>query len=173
MFVIQVYYGDGKGKSTAAAGLALRAAGNRMRVMFVQFLKTESSGERAALQTLGNVTLTACPLELKFTFEMDDRERQQTGAMFRNIFERAAAMTLSERYDMIVLDEVFDVINEGMLSEAAVFEFISNAPNNIEIVMTGHNPSQRFLNAADYVTEFKKVKHPYDRGVQGRIGIEF
>lgn len=171
--MIHVYYGDGKGKTTAAVGLAVRAAGNGMKVMFLQFLKTESTGERSILHTLDRVTLTACPLELKFTNEMDEHERQQTAATYRGIFERSATITLSERYDMIVLDEVFDIIQEGMLSEAAVYEFIRNAPNNIEIVMTGHNPPQRFLDAADYVTEFKKIRHPYDRGIQARIGIEF
>ena len=171
--MIHVYYGDGKGKTTAAVGLAVRAAGNSMKVMFVQFLKTESSGERAVLHSLDRLTLTSCPTELKFTCDMDDREKQQTAMIYRGIFERSAAVTLSERYDMIVLDEVFDIINEGMLADASVFEFIRNAPNNIEIVMTGHNPPQRFIDAADYVTEFKKIKHPYDRGIQGRIGIEF
>ncbi|MEE0843215.1 MAG: cob(I)yrinic acid a,c-diamide adenosyltransferase [Ruminococcus sp.] len=171
--MIHAYYGDGKGKSTAAAGAALRAAGNRMRVMYVQFLKTENTGERLALQSIDGINLTSCPLELKFTYEMDDRERQQVSMMYRGIFERAVSITLSDRYDMIVLDEVFDVINEGMLSEGSVFEFISNAPNNIEIIMTGRKPPKRFIDAADYVTEFKKHKHPYDRGIQARKGIEY
>ena len=65
------------------------------------------------------------------------------------------------------------VINNNMISEAEVFEFITNAPVSMEIVMTGHNPSERFIEVADYVTEFKKVKHPYDKGITGRIGIEF
>ena len=171
--MIHAYYGDGKGKSTAAAGAALRAAGNRMRVMYVQFLKTENTGERLALQSIDGINLTSCPLELKFTYEMDDRERQQVSMMYRGIFERAVSITLSDRYDMIVLDEVFDVINEGMLSESSVFEFISNAQNNIEIIMTGRKPPKRFIDAADYVTEFKKHKHPYDRGIQARKGIEY
>ena len=171
--MIHVYYGDGKGKTTAAVGLAVRAAGSNMKVMFVQFLKTEFSGERHILSNLENVSLTVCPDELKFTFEMSDAERQQASALFRGIFERSAATALSERYDMIVLDEVFDIMNEGMLSEADVFEFITNAPVSIEIVMTGHDPAQRFTDAADYVTEMKKIKHPFDKGLNGRIGIEF
>ena len=171
--MIHVYYGDGKGKTTAAVGLAVRAAGSNMKVMFVQFLKTEFSGERHILSNLENVSLTACPDELKFTFDMSDAERQQASALFRRIFERSAATALSERYDMIVLDEVFDIMNEGMLSEADVFEFITNAPVSIEIVMTGHDPAQRFTDAADYVTEMKKIKHPFDKGLNGRIGIEF
>lgn len=171
--MIHVYYGDGKGKTTAAVGLAVRAAGSNMKVMFVQFLKTEFSGERHILSNLENVSLTVCPDELKFTFDMSDAERQQASALFRGIFERSAATALSERYDMIVLDEVFDIMNEGMLSEADVFEFITNAPVSIEIVMTGHDPAQRFTDAADYVTEMKKIKHPFDKGLNGRIGIEF
>ena len=171
--MIHAYYGDGKGKSTAAAGMALRAAGNHMRVMFVQFMKTENSGERVALQRFDNVTLSSCPLELKYTYNMDEHERQQVSVMFRGIFDRSVSMTLSDRYDMIILDEVFDVIHEGMLAGSDVFEFISNAPNSLEIVMTGRKPPQRFIDAADYVTEFKKIKHPFDHGVAARIGIEF
>ena len=125
------------------------------------------------LKELENVTVTSCPTELKFTVDMTDSEKQQTAVIFRGVFERSAAAALSERYDMIVLDEIFDIMNEGMLGEAQVLEFITNAPNSIEIVMTGHNPSQRFIDEADYVTEMKKIKHPYDKGLTGRIGIEF
>ena len=171
--MIHIYYGDGKGKTTAAVGLAVRAAGCGLRVLFVQFLKTDSSGERSVLGKLDNVTLTNCPLNLKFTFDMTDAEKHQTAVLYRNIFERSAATALSDRYDMIVLDEIFDVINEGMLAEAQVYEFITNAPKSIEIVMTGHNPSPRFLAAADYITEMKKHKHPFDRGMSARKGIEF
>lgn len=171
--MIHIYYGDGKGKTTAAVGLAVRAAGCGLRVLFVQFLKTDSSGERSVLGKLDNVTLTNCPLNLKFTFDMTDAEKHQTAVLYRNIFERSAATALSDRYDMIVLDEIFDVINEGMLTEAQVYEFITNAPNSIEIVMTGHNPSQRFLAEADYITEMKKHKHPFDNGMTARKGIEF
>ena len=171
--MIHVYYGDGKGKTSAAAGLAARASGSGMSVMFVQFLKTEFSGEREALRAMQNITLTTCPLDLKFTFDMTEQEKQQTAVMFRKLFDSSASTALSSRYDMIVFDEVFDVINENMLAESVVFEFIANAPKNLEIVMTGHNPPQRFINAADYVTEFKKVKHPFDKGVSARKGIEY
>ena len=165
--MIHIYYGDGKGKTTAAVGLAVRAAGSGLRVLFVQFLKTDFSGERSVLGKLDNVTLTNCPLNLKFTFDMTDAEKHRTAVLYRSIFERSAATALSDRYDMIVLDEIFDVINEGMLAE------VTNAPKSIEIVMTGHNPSPRFLAAADYITEMKKHKHPFDRGMSARKGIEF
>ncbi len=168
-----IYYGDGKGKTTAAVGLAVRAAGSKMKVLFVQFLKTEFSGERHILSHTENVTLTFCPLELKFTFDMDDKEKAQAAKIFKGIFDNAVTTALTEKYDMVVLDEVFEAINAHMLSESEVYEFITNAPSSMEIVMTGHNPPQKFMDCADYITEFKKIKHPYDRGITGRIGIEF
>ena len=168
-----IYYGDGKGKTTAAIGLAVRAAGSKMKVLFVQFLKTEFSGERHILSHTENVTLTFCPLELKFTFDMDDKEKSQAAKIFKGIFDNAVTTALTEKYDMVVLDEVFEAINAHMLSESEVYEFITNAPSSMEIVMTGHNPPQKFMDCADYITEFKKIKHPYDRGITGRIGIEF
>jgi cob(I)alamin adenosyltransferase len=171
--VKHIYYGDGKGKTTAAIGLAVRAAGSKMKVLFVQFLKTEFSGERHILSHTENVTLTFCPLELKFTFDMDDKEKAQAAKIFKGIFDNAVTTALTEKYDMVVLDEVFEAINAHMLSESEVYEFITNAPSSMEIVMTGHNPPQKFMDCADYITEFKKIKHPYDRGITGRIGIEF
>ena len=171
--LVHIYCGDGKGKTTAAIGLAVRAAGSKMKVLFVQFLKTEFSGERHILSHTENVTLTFCPLELKFTFDMDDKEKAQAAKIFKGIFDNAVTTALTEKYDMVVLDEVFEAINAHMLSESEVYEFITNAPSSMEIVMTGHNPPQKFMDCADYITEFKKIKHPYDRGITGRIGIEF
>lgn len=171
--MVHIYYGDGKGKTTAAVGLAARAAGSKMKVLFVQFLKTEFSGERHTLSHTENVTLTLCPLELKFTFDMDEKEKAQASKIFKEIFDRSVTTALTERYDVVVLDEIFDAINYGMLSEAEVYEFVTNAPVSMEIVMTGHNPPEKFLEIADYVTEMKKIKHPYDRGITGRKGVEF
>lgn len=171
--MIHIYYGDGKGKTTAAIGLAVRAAGSRMKVLFVQFLKTEFSGERHTLSHTENITLTFVPVDLKFTYEMNDAEKQKAAMMFRRIFDEAVTKLFTEKYDMIVLDEVSTAVEAGMLSEHDVYEFVSNVPKNIEVVMTGHNPSERILELADYVTEMKKIKHPFDKGVQARFGIEF
>ncbi len=171
--MIHIYYGNGKGKTTAAVGLTARAAGSNMKVLFVQFLKTEFSGERHTLYHMENVTITSCPIELKFTYQMDEKERVQSAKIFKDMFDNAVTTALMERYDVVVLDEVFDVINHEMISEAEVYEFITNAPKSMEIIMTGHNPAERFLDIADYITEFKKIRHPYDRGITGRKGIEF
>lgn len=171
--MIHIYYGDGKGKTTASIGLAVRAAGSRMKVLFVQFLKTEFSGERHTLSHTKNITLTFVPVELKFTYEMDETEKQKAAVMFRKIFDDAVTTVLTQKYDMIVLDEIFSAVEADMISEHDVYEFVSNAPKNLEVVMTGHNPPERLIELADYVTEMKKIKHPYDQGVQARFGIEF
>jgi cob(I)alamin adenosyltransferase len=171
--MIHIYYGDGKGKTTAAIGLACRAAGSRMKVLFVQFLKTEFSGERHTLSHTENISLTFCPVELKFTYEMNDSEKAKAAALFRKIFDESVTTVLTQKYDMIVLDEIFSAIEADMVSEHALYEFVSNAPKNLEVVMTGHNPPERILALADYITEMKKIRHPYDKGVQARFGIEF
>ena len=171
--MVHIYYGDGKGKTTAAIGLAVRAAGSRMKVLFVQFLKTEFSGERHTLSHTENISLTFCPLELNFTYNMDAAEKAKASVTFRKIFDDAVTTVLTEKYDMIVLDEIFSAISADMISEGAVYEFVANAPKNIEVVMTAHNPPQKIMELADYITEMKKVKHPYDKGVQARFGIEF
>lgn len=171
--MVHVYYGDGKGKSTAAIGLAVRAAGSRMKVLFVQLMKTEFSGERHTLSHTENVSLTFSPIDLKLTYDMPEDEKAKAAVTFRKIFDDSVRTVLTQKYDMIVLDEIFSAIQADMVSEGALYEFISNAPKNLEIVLTGHNPSQRILDLADYVTEMKKIKHPYETGVPARFGIEF
>ena len=136
-----LYFGDGKGKTTAAVGIAVRAAGSNLKVLFVQFLKTEFSAQAAKI--------------------------------FKGIFDHSVTLALTEKYDMVVFDEIIDAINAEMLTESEVVEFITNAPSSMEIIMTGHNPSQKMIDLCDYVTEFKKIKHPYDRGITGRIGVDF
>ncbi len=171
--MVHIYYGDGKGKTTAAIGLAVRAAGSRMKVLFVQFLKTEFSGERHTLSHTENISLTFCPIELNFTYNMSDEEKAHAAIMFRKIFDDSVTKALTQKFDMIVLDEIFSAIEAGMISEGEVHDFVSNAPKNMEIVLTGHNPSERMLDLADYITEMKKIRHPYDKGVQARFGVEF
>ncbi len=171
--MIHIYYGDGKGKTTAAIGLAARAAGSRMKVLFVQFLKTEFSGERHTLSHTENVTLSFAPVNLKFTYDMNETEKAKATQLFRKIFNESVTKVFTEKFDMIVLDEIFSAIEAEMISEHDLYEFVSNAPKNLEIVMTGHNPPKRLLDLSDYITEMKKIRHPYDKGVQARFGIEF
>lgn len=171
--MLHIYYGDGKGKTTAAVGLTVRAAGRGMKVLFVQFLKSEDSGERKVLEQIDSVTLTPCPLELDFTFNMSDSQKIHASKIFRDMFDHSVRMALLGKYNMIVMDEIFSAIESKMISESEVYEFLTNAPAKLEIVLTGHHPPEKFIQTADYVSRIVKEKHPFDKGVFARSGIEY
>lgn len=171
--MIHLYYGDGKGKTTAATGLAVRAAGTGLRVLFVQFLKSAVSGERAALKEIDNITLTPCPESVPFTFQMEPDELKRFSEEYSLLFDQAVSKESLDRYDMIVLDEVFSLIDCGMLAKDKLLSFLKNAPKHTEIVLTGHSVSSNFIGLCDYVSQIKKISHPYDKGTAARRGIEF
>lgn len=171
--MLHIYYGDGKGKTTASIGLAVRAAGRNRRVLFAQFLKCEDSGERIALANINNIELVPCPKELKFVCNMTDEEKNLCRQHCRSIFEYCVRQVLMGNYDMVVFDEMFSAIENNMLTESDLFDFLANTPKNIEIVLTGHNPGEKILSRADYITEMKKIAHPYDKGISARKGIEY
>lgn len=171
--MIHLYYGGGKGKTTAAIGLAVRAAGSGLRVLFVQFLKGSISGERAALKEIKNITLTPCPQSVPFTFQMKPDELARFTEEFNLLFEKAVSEKSLNRYDMVVLDEVFSLIDCGMLAKDKLFSFLKSAPRHTEIVLTGHEVSKDFIGLCDYASEIKKISHPYDKGMAARRGIEY
>ncbi len=171
--LIHLYCGDGKGKTTCAMGLALRAAGRGMPVVVAQFLKSEDSGERDSLRRLGGVTLLPLPKQVTFTFRMTPEERaeakEQSARRFRTAVERAEA----QRGGLLVLDEICAAISTGMLELSEVEEFLDGKPEELEVVLTGRDPAQSLLDRADYVTEMRKRKHPFDQGITAREGIEY
>lgn len=171
--MVHIYYGDGKGKTTAAVGLCVRAAGRNQKILFVQFLKPENSGERYVLAQLDHVILTPCPVQMDFTFNMTDEQKSQLSKITRNLFERATVFALTEKFNMIILDEIFSAIEAKLITESDVYSFVADAPETLEIVMTGHNPSEKFFPLADYISKIEKIKHPFDRGIGARTGIEF
>lgn len=171
--MIQIYYGDGKGKTSAAVGVAVRAAGRGMKILFVQFLKSEDSGERKILSEIEGISLSPCPVELDFTYNMTNTQKAQASKIFREMFESAVKTALVLNYNVLILDEVFSAIETGMLSESEVYNFLTDAPSKLEIVLTGRNPSKKFIDVADYVSKIVKEKHPFDSGVKARPGIEY
>ena len=167
--LLHLYTGDGKGKTTAAVGLACRAAGAGMRVLFVQFLKGRDTGELASLAKLG-----VCVLRTevkKFSPEMDARERAVCREEQGRCFAQARAAFAD--YDLVVLDEAFGAVSTGMLDAGELLACVRRRPSGTELVLTGRGAPQAFVDCADYVTEMRGVKHPYTRGVQARRGIEF
>lgn len=170
--LLHVYYGDGKGKTTAAVGLAVRCRGSGGSVLFAQFLKNGRSGELAALRELGVEAMECKPCE-KFFFSMDDTEKKQTIADQRDAFLRMAEKARSGSYNLLVLDEILDAVKLGIFSPGELLGFLRDRPESLEAALTGHEAFPELLEAADYVTEAKKVKHPYDRGIKARRGVEW
>ena len=170
--LIHLYWGDGKGKTSAALGLALRAAGAGMKVLFVQFLKDGSSPEMALLDRLGMET-ACCPNIRKFVFQMTEEERRQAGAEYSHLLSSALRRCRAVGFGLLVLDEIVPACALGLVSEEELTAFLRSKPAGLEVVLTGREPSPALLELADYSAEMKKHRHPYDRGVHARRGIEF
>lgn len=171
--LVHVYFGDGQGKTSAAVGLAVRACGGGCRVLFVQFLKNCRSGELTALRSLGgNIeTLTPRPC-VKFLFDMDEQERMRTAEDQNACFQDVKRKVQCGGYDLLVLDEAMDAVNLGILDRSEFLAFICNRPRNLEVVVTGHEVTEGLQEMVDYVSEIRKVKHPYDKGIKARAGID-
>lgn len=171
--MLHIYYGDGKGKTTCAFGLALRALGRGWPVTVVQFLKGANSGERFALAALPGATLLPLPERVTFSFRMTEEERREAQARYRAQCAQALALAQAGRGRLLILDEVCAALSAGLLPLEEVLRLLDALPPETETVLTGRNPPEALLQRADYATEFVKQKHPYDRGITAREGIEF
>lgn len=185
--MLHLYCGEGKGKTTAALGLAIRALGNGWRVIFVQFLKNVPAGEIPALEKLGATVLRG-KAGNHFFNEMTEDEKRETLLISNEHFSRAVALCRTLCADgetagsssatgqprvLLVLDEMCAAYGHSLIDRAAVDDFLRSLPAGAEIVLTGRNPPQIFLDHADYITEMKKIRHPFDAGVAARKGVEF
>ena len=172
--LIHVYYGDGKGKTTAALGLALRAAGCGKNVVIVEFIKNWSCGEHNSIPQISNIKLfRGKAASGKFIHEMTEEEKQETKASQDGNLKNALELVKAGQCDILILDEAIDAYTLGVLDTVILEEIIYNKPEKLELIITGHCPDTRLLEHADYVTEMVKHKHPYDNGVDARHGIEF
>ena len=165
--MLHLYWGNGKGKTTAAMGLALRALGHGRRVVIVQFLKDGTSGEIAPLRAAG-ATVYACP-NAKFTWLMDEADKAEA----REASARALGQALAEPFDLLVLDEACAALKSGILDEALLRRAVAFAKNGREVVLTGRDPAPWLQDAADYSTEMRAHRHPYADGVAAREGVEY
>jgi cob(I)alamin adenosyltransferase len=184
--LVQVYTGDGKGKTTTAVGLAFRAAGHGYRVCIIQFLKgAHYIGEQAAIDKNRNIKLfqfgQECPWSKDmrkgimrcgtcrycFTLHKDDIKRSMIG------FDFAKDATTSGDYDMVILDEINVAMDKKVIPTKDVLELIKNKNPNVELVLTGRGAPREIIEAADLVTEMRDVKHPIKKDVVGRKGVDF
>lgn len=168
---VQVYSGDGKGKTTAALGQALRAAGCGLKSFILQFMKDFPYGEIKSIGLLH--PWIAVEQYGNDVFVMDRRRpsADDFAAARRGLGRARAAMTSGE-YDIVILDEICVAIHYGLIEKATLLRFLQERPRNVELILTGRYCPQEVMEAADLVTEMKEVKHYYQKGVVARTGIE-
>lgn len=166
---LHLYCGDGKGKTTAAYGLALRMAGVGGRVGILQFLKNEESGERTFLKHMDGIFLLPSVEVKKFVFEMAEEEK----AALRAKQDATLCKAFDGCWDLLILDEALGALETQTLSYPLLCEQLSLRPESMEVVLTGRVAPPELMEEADYISEIIKRKHPYDNGVPARKGIEY
>ena len=171
--MIHLYCGDGKGKTTAAVGLAVRAAGSGLKVIFAQFMKGQKTGEITVLESIPSITVMRAAKSEKFTYQMTAEERTESEAENKALLDRAFAAFKDSGADLLVLDEAVSAIGSYIIDEDILQQYISEFPSDKELVITGNPPELWMIEAADYVTDMEKIKHPFDKGTDARKGIEF
>ena len=175
--LVQIYTGDGKGKTTAAFGLALRAAGQGNKVLIYQFLKPRSLdiGERFALD-LGAVRIRVEALYVEWDMAKsfkDEKQVQKAKIAISEAIERLTQTAEKRFYDVLILDEIAFCISKGLAKLGDIQNLIERKDPAVEIVMTGRDAPKELIEMADLVTEMKNIKHPFEKGIIARRGIEF
>ncbi|NLV85805.1 MAG: cob(I)yrinic acid a,c-diamide adenosyltransferase [Clostridiales bacterium] len=169
--LIHLYHGKGKGKTTAAMGLCLRALGSGKKVAVIQFLKDGSSSELKVLKALPNVEVETASKTV-FSFAMTEKDREKATNDCAELFEKARQIALNGA-QVLLLDEICAAVKKGFLDSAVVEDFLKTKPKKLEIILTGREPLDFMLEAADYITEMLCQKHPYEKGIKAREGIEY
>ena len=169
--LVQVYTGNGKGKTSAAFGAAFRAIGRGLKVHVIQFIKGGFDyGELYSVKHLPNLKLTAFG---RGRFITEAKPPKKDLQMAREGFELAKKVVNNGEYDIVVLDEINVVMHLKMISVNEVVELVKNKPRHVELILTGRNAPAQIIEIADLVTEMKEMKHPYTQGTPPRKGIEY
>lgn len=166
--LVHIYTGDGKGKTSSATGLTVRCAGYGKKIKIYQFLKATPSGELDSLKELGIDVFRINTCE-KFYYDMTEEEKSTTTKEILNSLKSL----FDDSYDLVVLDEILCTVNNKIISVDDLINIIKAKPRNTELVLTGRNMPDELLDYADYVSEIKCVKHPYNKGIDARCGIDF
>lgn len=169
MGLLHIYCGDGKGKTTAAIGLAVRAAGAGMKVCFVQLMKGRDTSELSVINHISDISVKRCDKDYGFFRNMTDNDKAEITACHNEMLKNA----FKGDYDMIILDEFNSAYHYGLLDKEFAKHLILNGREYCETVLTGRNPDEVFLKSADYVSEICCVRHPYKKGISARKGIEY
>jgi cob(I)alamin adenosyltransferase len=169
--LVVVHTGKGKGKTTAAMGMAVRCIGHGMKVGIVQFVKgVWETGERRVLERFPDLCVMRAMGE-GFTWDTQDLKRDMAAA--RRAFDAAKGMIADSSFRMVILDELSIVLRYGYLPLEEVLETLRNKPHHLHVVVTGRNAKEELIEMADLVTEMTQVKHPFRAGVKAQAGVEF
>lgn len=171
--LIHIYCGDGKGKTSAAIGLAVRAAGSGMKVLFARFLKNEQSGELKILDWIPEIEVLHLERSYGFFRTLTDQEKEEVRIMYGSLWKQIREKASGGAFDVLVIDEFMAAYQYGLIDHEEALDFLKGKPEKLEIVLTGRNPDSALVELADYVSEIRKVKHPFDRGILARPGIEY
>lgn len=171
---IQVYTGNGKGKTTAAMGLAFRAAGDGMKVHVVQFLKSWNTGELKSAEAVGdNLKIFRFETVKGFTWDLNEEQLVTLKKEVKEAYNFVKDELENRSCDILILDEVMAAMHGQFLTEEEVLHLMDIKPKDMELIMTGRNVPERIIEKADLVTEMREIKHYYSKGVNAREGIEF
>lgn len=172
--LVHMYYGDGKGKTTAAFGLALRCVGYGYKVVIAQFFKERPTGEVMAAANLPEITvLRAQPLSSKFTWQLTEEELEQLRENCAELFARTLESLSAGDVRLLILDECLDACAHDYLDMDALIGFLENKSPELEVCITGHSLPAELAPYADYISKVVKERHPFDEGITGRKSIEF
>ena len=172
--LVHIYTGEGKGKTTAAVGLGIRACGRGKKVLLVQFLKGSETGEMFIIEKLKPDFELYRHKEIgKFSWNMTQDELHAMKNDIEHLFQYAVSEALNRKRDMVILDEIMASITTGFIELEDVMDFVKNKPVGLELVLTGRNAPRELMELADYVSEIKAVKHPLMMGISAREGVEF
>ncbi|MEQ8191309.1 MAG: cob(I)yrinic acid a,c-diamide adenosyltransferase [Candidatus Eremiobacterota bacterium] len=171
--LVQIYTGDGKGKTTAALGQALRAAGHGFNVRFIQFLKCLDSGELHSAEKLHpSFIIYRFESQKKFFWTMNDEEKKELKKEISLAMDFARKTIINEECNILVMDEILGALHNKLVSMEEIKELIERKPYHMELILTGRNAPEELVSMADLVTEMKKIKHPMDNNIASREGIE-
>ena len=176
--LVQVYTGNGKGKTTAAWGQAMRASGQGLKVAIIQFFKGKGSGsprpswrgggEAKMARKLKLDLYSFCPVHPFFGGKREELKKECKEAM-----ASAKKLIKSKKYDLIILDEINIAMHDRLIAVNGILDLIKKKPKGMELILTGRSAPKKIMDAADLVTEMREIKHPYQKGIKGRRGIEY
>lgn len=173
MGLLHVYMGEGKGKTTAAIGLAVRAAGAGKKVIFAQFMKGGITGEMESFDKIDNITVLRCDKQFPFYDKMTAEQKNEQKELHDKILEQLMQAVCLGSCDVIVLDEVTYPWQWELIDICKLQAMLEMAQNKVEIVCTGRQPDAWLISRADYVTEMRAIRHPFEMGIKAREGIEY